>query len=642
MGQKKIRSEDSVFNTITIEEFFSRYPTLPKFLLTSLRQTFNGLVHPSLVPLLVLFSRISLGASNSYDRNNDLISQFKEAFKDTFSSPVINVRKLAARAYVNFTSKDNLIDEIDNFCSQCLFNNQKNNYVDACLYCVNESIKMLRKEYRDVFSDNYDRIVTSVKKLASLDERNCCIKLNILQIWKQFDISDNDIETLNCKILPFDNFSSIHPGYKNLVLEYSKEQQKTLEDPQNATVDSRETCHQYISSISSINMEPNELCRKVQIFVEENIERNVMTGKIYEECNDILIKHYKAILNDPELAMDILELNSENQIHQRPQFGIMAKTTSLIVQAVCFASMMTQVDYKMFFGDESVYVSMFSKMAEDIEGYSKPNKMETCRIHCAQSLKFLIPVFNKRSIKVDFDPLVMYAFVKLANTAFTLLNDEDNQVREMVTNFVSELKTDMPYPENVSTRVACEKLIRYGLEQFSSCIEWFLPVEEVFFRPWIFDIGLCDNAEYPSHILRRIGIREYLFESGDGINVFIEEVGQNFHYTSVITKWLREKKDRLPYKLNMNMKSIFEQVTSLMKYIDTHSYVKDYSGELWTSKGFILLLRYYNMLSIIKEHPSLVDLESYGSDSDALKEIDTFIVYVNKSFPHFINCDYQK
>ena len=90
----------------------------------------------------------------------------------------------------------------------------------------------------------------------------------------------------------------------------------------------------------------------------------------------------------------------------------------------------------------------------------------------------------------------------------------------------------------------------------------------------------------------------------------------------------------------MNMKSIFEQVTSLMKYIDTHSYVKDYSGELWTSKGFILLLRYYNMLSIIKEHPSLVDLESYGSDSDALKEIDTFIVYVNKSFPHFINCDY--
>ena len=607
-----------------------------------MRQSFIGLVHPSLVPLLVLFSRISLGASNSYDRNNDLIAQFKEAFKDTFSSPVINVRKLAARAYVNFTSKDNLIVEIDNFCSQCLLDKQKNNYVDACLYFVNESIKRLKMEYSDVFAENYDKIVTSVKKLASLNERNCCIKLNIVQIWKQFDLSNNEIPTLNCKILPFDNFSSIHPGYKNLVLECSKEQQKLLKEPESATVDSRENCHQYISSISSINMEPNELCRKVQNFVEQNIERNVMTGKIYEECNVILIKHYKAILNDPELAMDILELNSENQIHQQPQFGIIAKTTSLMVQAVCFASMMTQVDYKMFFGDESVYVSMFSKMTEDIESFSKPNKMETCRMHCAQSLKYLIPVFNKRSIKVDFDPLVMYAFVKLANIAFTLLNDEDNQVREMVTDFVSELKTDMPYPDNVSTKVACEKLIRYGLEQFSSCIEWFLPVEEVFFRPWIFDVKLCDNAEYPLHILRKIGVREYLFESGDGINVFIEEVGQNIHYAAVITKWLKEKKDCLPFKLNINMRSIFEQVTSLMKYIDTHSYVKDYSGELWTSKGFILLLRYYNVLSIIKEHPSLVNLEGHGTDSDALKDIETYIAFVQKNFPHFLSCDYQK
>ena len=90
------------------------------------------------------------------------------------------------------------------------------------------------------------------------------------------------------------------------------------------------------------------------------------------------------------------------------------------------------------------------------------------------------------------------------------------------------------------------------------------------------------------------------------------------------------------------MRSIFEQVTSLMKYIDTHSYVKDYSGELWTSKGFILLLRYYNVLSIIKEHPSLVNLESQGTDSDAIRDIETYIAFVQKNFPHFLSCDYQK
>ena len=634
VGQKKIRSEDSIYNAITIDEFFTRYPTLPNFLLTRLRQNFAGLVHPSLVPLLVLFSRISLGASNDNERNNDWILQFKEAFKDTFSSPVVNVRKLAARAYVNFTSKDKLIDEVENFCLEISLESHMNNYVDACLHCIHELIKMLKLEYREVLMEDYDRIIASVEKLACLHERNCCIKLNVLNIWKWFDVPRNEMINMKSKVLSCDKFSGIHPGYQDLTLENSK-QDTGFKDCQNAKCETRKNCSQYISSVCSLNMEPNKLCRKILMFIEENSKSNVMTGKIFEECNEILLNYNEALYEDPELSMDILEFNNENQANLN-QFGITASTTSLMVQAVCFSSMMTQSDYKMFFGDESVYVSMFSKMSDDIECYSRPNKMETCRIHSAQCLKYLITVFNKRNIKEDFDPLIMYAFVKLANTAFILLNDEDTLIREMVTEFISELRSDMPYPRHVSTIIAREKLVRYGLEQFSSCIEWFTPVEEVFFKPWIFDVNLCNNAQYPEHILRKVGVREYLFESGDGINVYIEEVGQNMHYSEVITDWLRENKGRLPFKLNINIQNIIEQITSVMKYADTHknNCVKDFSGELWTNQGFLLLLRYFNVLRIIEEQPLIVNC---GANQDEQNLIITYLAYVQKLFPLFIN-----
>ena len=118
VGQKKIRCEDSIYNSITVDEFFTRYPTLPEFLITKLSQNSATLVHPSLVPILVLFSRLSLGSFYHLDKNDSLIKRFKLAFKATFSSCVVNVRKLAAKAYANFTNEYELVDEIQNICLQ--------------------------------------------------------------------------------------------------------------------------------------------------------------------------------------------------------------------------------------------------------------------------------------------------------------------------------------------------------------------------------------------------------------------------------------------------------------------------------------------------------------------------------------------
>ena len=637
VGQKKIRCEDSIYNSITVDEFFTRYPTLPEFLLTKLSQNSDTLVHPSLVPLLVLFSRLSLGPFQHLDKTDDLIKRFKLAFKGTFSSCVVNVRKLASKAYVNFTSKDELINEVQNTCLEVLCGTLKHNYVDACLSCIHEMLKMLKTEYLEIFSANYQRIVSAVKDLSYLDERNCYVKLNVLKIWKWIDFSENELSNLKYKLMACKNYSNIHPGYKELIFEMGKEQKECSPTDYNLKFESRESCLQYLTLLKTSDLESDDICRKVQLLLEENIHSSIMTGKIFEECNRIIIVHRKTVLNDPELSMDILELSNGNDVSQQHRYGVMAATTSLMVQAICFASMMTQPDFKMFFSDESVYVSLFSKMTEDLENYSQPSKMETCRMHSAQSLKYLIPVFNTRDIRADFDPLIMYAFVKLANTALILLNDEDNQVREMITEFVSELNTNVPYPRNVSSLVACEKLILYGLEHFSSCIEWFMPIEEVFFHPWT-SHAKSSNKEYAVQILRNVGVREYLFESGDGINVYIEEVGLNMLFSEIIRKWLLGNTiDHLPFKLNLNIGNIIEQVTSLIEYVENNSNVKDYSGELWNNQGFLLLIRYYNLLRIIKDIPFVINTESHGGDSETKKLLAGCVNYVEEHFPHFIN-----
>ena len=137
--------------------------------------------------------------------------------------------------------------------------------------------------------------------------------------------------------------------------------------------------------------------------------------------------------------MEILDILSSNEKVTSGQFGISAQTTALMVQAVCFSSMMSQSDYKMFFGDQSVYCSKFSEMSEMVEQMSRPNNMETCRIHAANALNYLLPIFNEKCVKNDFDPLMLYAFVKLINSALTLLFDEDNNVRELATIFASKL-----------------------------------------------------------------------------------------------------------------------------------------------------------------------------------------------------------
>ena len=59
-----------------------------------------------IVPLLSLLSRVANGGDSFGAKGDDAsCREFKEIFKRFWKSPVINVRRLAAKAFANFTAR---------------------------------------------------------------------------------------------------------------------------------------------------------------------------------------------------------------------------------------------------------------------------------------------------------------------------------------------------------------------------------------------------------------------------------------------------------------------------------------------------------------------------------------------------------
>ena len=646
LGQKKIRKEDSLCNSMTINEFFNRYPSLPNFLLSQLTLKSTELVHPSLVPLLALFSRMSLASSDISNENLNTIKNFKSAFKDTFSSSVANVRRLAAKAYTNFTRKEEIVSEVQQYTNEICSNAKTlSNYLDACLHCIKQMVVTLKMEYVDEFSANKSQLENTLVKLTTfLSNSECYIhRFQLLDIWKNIDTSNSICQNLMIGLdLTTKRTQEIAPGFKDYWIEIdSMRKCETSLNQDISKLDSSESCRHYVANLNSSGVTNNkEVCQSIQIFLEQFINSAFVNGKIIEQCNEILLQNQIVIQEDSELSMDILQTSKHNEEIALGNLGVIAKTTTLMVQAVCFTSMMTKNDFSMFFSDESIYVSYFSEMADEIEFMAQPKNMETCRIHAAHCFKYLLPVLSMRNIATDFDQLVIYAFTKICNSAFTLLCDEDTYIRGLVTEYISKIKSNAGhrYPRDISTTMAVEKLTLYGLEQFGSCLEWFLPVKETLFHPWAFAQSKSNSAT-PVEILQKIGVREYLFESGDGINVYIEDAYNNITYSNVITTWLSDKSVQYlkSMNLNINIGTVIKQLDSIIDYVAKNHELSGFSSVLWTEKGFLMMVRYYNLLSIIRQYPSVIRYESGESlREDQMNAITSHMQYIESQLTLYL------
>ncbi|XP_023344467.1 thyroid adenoma-associated protein [Eurytemora carolleeae] len=111
--REKDSSELSGKNCLTGKVFFQRYPSLHSFLLSKLDrvQAISGTLHlqPALYPVLLILSRVFPSPSESMN-NPFKLSSFIPCVDECSGSPILAIRKLAARALVPLIPPENLVE----------------------------------------------------------------------------------------------------------------------------------------------------------------------------------------------------------------------------------------------------------------------------------------------------------------------------------------------------------------------------------------------------------------------------------------------------------------------------------------------------------------------------------------------------
>ncbi len=127
LGQKKVREEGSACNALSVSEFLSRHAEVVPFLLERLGDGEGGggedgspalVVNPALVPLLSILCRLSpaVDLDGGGGEGGRIADDFKRALFPHLGSPVINVRRLSARAFAAFSLPEDVPSEL----SACL------------------------------------------------------------------------------------------------------------------------------------------------------------------------------------------------------------------------------------------------------------------------------------------------------------------------------------------------------------------------------------------------------------------------------------------------------------------------------------------------------------------------------------------
>ena len=135
--------------------------------------------------------------------------------------------------------------------------------------------------------------------------------------------------------------------------------------------------------------------------------------------------------------------------------------------------------------------------------------------------------------------------MNVCNALLELLTDEDEEVRNAATEAASELaqsRTDQP-ANKLPTSRAVEELVAFGLRELGDCSNWFQPVVDVLLVPWRDDVKDLQQSPNRSAMVDLIPFsvydmdclnRHYLFESGDGVNVYAEKVNNNIVYHKML------------------------------------------------------------------------------------------------------------
>ncbi|KAJ3123229.1 hypothetical protein HK100_011681 [Physocladia obscura] len=149
IGVKKSRDEDSMLNTVTGREFFSRFPTLHSFMMAKLSSAVAELhdehhsIHPAFYPILTILARLKPSPIEGNDSHLTL-SSFRPLVHECASASVFKVREVAARAYAALIPLTSLVSALINLLQEISVSHDRNenNTVHGLLLIVRQLVQV--------------------------------------------------------------------------------------------------------------------------------------------------------------------------------------------------------------------------------------------------------------------------------------------------------------------------------------------------------------------------------------------------------------------------------------------------------------------------------------------------------------------
>jgi hypothetical protein len=570
LGQKKVRTEEALHNTLTLAEFASRFSDLLPFIVSKLNETHsNLLVNPALVPLLSMLARVTCSATAD-PTLEDVIRDFKAAFYSLLSSPVINVRQLAGRAFASFTPTLELKQEIANLCRILQSVRLSTNMEHGVLGCVKELTKRFGETSKQGSTENELREQLRGMKLPSKCYLNKMLLLKIMGMWN-LDI-EADLTAHNDT-----NTDRWQPGF-HIWHNRAIFPQKSKDEISDYNVEIPD----------AIGQKPSQIVD----FLSENIGSQRLNGLLVERCHLELQSHAESLLEDGELALEVIDAVCNGRIVSG-DLGTSARASSLLPASLAFSSMLLQDDFAMFFQDTSPYVSQFVEFSEMLLGCSTPLNIESSRMYSAQALLNMKRPLNQRPMS-DLPIVMRYGFVNLFNASLALLSDEDSDVRNTAEAFAMAMAV-----EGFEDALPRARVVAFGLVAFTDCHEWFSPVVDLVMIPWRdADDALSKWADAQ---------KKKLYETGDGINVFAEEAMNNIVCHKVVRRWMQSPK-ATGLGININLEKLEMVAEVIFKFIKDCRDNKNSIcfSQAWTTQGYLLLTRLYNLLDVICTNSRLI------------------------------------
>ncbi|XP_071963938.1 tRNA (32-2'-O)-methyltransferase regulator THADA-like [Antedon mediterranea] len=486
-GQKRVQDEHSRLNCMTAHEFFVHYPELQSFLLQEIckcidqQKSGNNSLHPSLFPVLIILSKLGCGLQSG---ETSILAQFVQPVMQLSSSPVYQVRSLAAEGLVPLVAEDGILLQ-----AVCIIN-------------------MLPQSSQELFSQNQlHGQLLQIQKLFSAYMDNCQGPLPSLEVqtacrrlceFQWIGRNDNkcpltravfvdtvtkvvswtliDKTNINASVLA-DDICSMAKCHIQIQETHQISDCVLSNSMVNSLLSLNQT--QFIDNLQSMfKSRSPDVILPAQLFLLKHLQRGCQTSiqSLVPLIPDILnminsLKEETSLLeNTLKLFVEISVRFSHNLCVDWPRHWDSLLELANGVKGVgvsCAAIPALAVIVKGMLCEGCTFRCDLQPFCRLLITNSQVTAPETCRFAVASSLKIVGAIILKEVQSQKNEEIVVHA-LSLFSAALNLLQDETSEIRCEASQFVSNLSNDITYIqlEMIQPSNALQMIIKYMCQSF--------------------------------------------------------------------------------------------------------------------------------------------------------------------------------